>query len=447
MAAKLRVRKLAKRLGCTPKQVLDVLHQLGEIRYRSQSDMLPPELTARVERALELAGLAAPPKPKRVPEPKAPEGPPPPPPMPRHLREARAAAAAAAASPAPPSEAAPEPPAPPEASPPEVEPAPVEPAAAAPAPAEPVSAEPAPEPAPEVVDEPVAPEPTPAEPTPEELAEQVAQLAGQLKELEATLETVRKEAADAKALQQIAIDRLLPSEMRVHELQEELKASRAQGQEEVDLLQQRLNQAEAALQTVTVAEVAPTLQPGGLRSPDEIGRLFAVLLGSEWAERTLEHLRLLQGDRLRRLVEQKIVLHCGDPTHTLPEGRLGLRVTPPNRCQICGGRELVAAAEGLVLKCRPRNIRRMLLVGGDAMDAAELGRALSGRVDVIWVSPNATPTPAEVEQQIEQHHLAVLWTGGGATHLVAQRYAGQPRVIEADASGLQGLLRQVSEHI
>lgn len=430
MAAKLRVRKLARRIGCTPEQILKVLHELGETRYRSPSDMLPPDLTARLERALELAGFVAPERPQREPAPEPPSVAPPPP---RYLRPpAPAPAPAPAAAPAPVA-----PPAPAVAS-----AAPIVSAVAAVAhPDAPVE--------PPIDPEPVeAPTAAPAEgPSSEELQELNAALERRVAALEEELAGRTKEAADATALQQLAIERLLPSEMRVHELQEELAASQKDATEVAAGLQQRINQAEVALKDVTLAELAPTLSECGLESPAEMGRLLAALLASEWARRTMEHLRLVHADRFLGLVKQKMLLHCGDPTHTLPEGCLGLRVAPASRCQIGAGRELLAAAEGLVLKCRPRNYRRMLLVGGDAMDAAELTRALTGRVEVQWVGPDSTPTPEQVDEELQRYPIVVLWTASPLPYSVGKLYAGQPRVIEVDAPGLQGLLRAISEHI
>lgn len=50
--SKERIRKLAKRLERTPEEVFETLHRLGETRYKNPDDTLPDDVVSRVEKAI-----------------------------------------------------------------------------------------------------------------------------------------------------------------------------------------------------------------------------------------------------------------------------------------------------------------------------------------------------------------------------------------------------------
>ncbi|MDY0058720.1 MAG: hypothetical protein RBU45_02835 [Myxococcota bacterium] len=443
MAEKLRIRKLAQRVGRTPEEILDVLRRLGETRYKTPADMLPDEVIAKVEKQLLEEGLLTPPPKKEPPLPRPKEEPLPPPPMPSYLlRQQRQAEAAAAPPPAPPAAATPPPP-----------PVPVAPEApAAPPPAPPMAP---PESLPAVAAAappalvkrtPAAPEPPPEPELAPEARAIVTRLEEELARQTRTLEETRRRETEALALQRIAIDRLAPAEMRSQELQERLDAEQSSHEAQLALVQQQLNRAEAALRSLEAEEVSKVTTLRGLESGDEVQTLLTVLLQSEWQRRTLEHLRIVDGERFQRLLAQKVTLWCGDVGCTVPEGTVGVPVLPVSRCEVCHGKEILRLAERLVLQCRGKNIRRVVLVGGSNREVAELMKAVSGRLDVRWVEPGATKTAAEAAGELDETiHLVILWAGSHLPYRLARAYGELEgvRTVTVEAAGLTGFLDEL----
>ena len=473
MAAKLRIRKLARRLDKTPKEILDILRNLGETRYRSPADMLSNEVTIRVERALSLAGLvpktdggdpeAGPEKPGARAQQRAGDHAPP---VSAH-EESQAASPQTEAGPSPASslrppaseqtEAGPSPASslrPPASEQTEAGPSPAsslqppasEQTEAGPSPASSLRP-PASSLQPPASEQAVEAEPRSIEALLELKEAEIEELRARASELEKALGEASTKLDEAMALQKIAIDRLVPAEMRSEELERELEEQRAELEEEKDLLQQKLNQAEAGMAAVKVVELPPLLARRGIQGPDEIGHLLALLLQGGWHSRTLEHLRLVEAERFLRLLKRKVVLWSGDPRQEVPEDKVALPVAPASRSELGGDREIVLQAEQFIIRCRSRNIRRITLVGGCARDSAELMRALSGRIDVRWVRPESSRSPQEADEDIEATHLTVLWADRELPYRMARHYLGKERVEIVEVCGLSGLLEELARRL
>ncbi len=446
MAAKQRIRKLAKRLGRKPEEIIEILHNLGETRYKSPADMLSAEVTLKVERALSLAGLVKEPPRKRVDHEPEPTAPPEPPPMPRFLKERLEAARSEAAEPAEGTDRGIEPPEPagPEAD------GPAEQDEAEQAPAEQDEAEQAPaevEPSPELEQggnqeppkEPNEPEDEPP-PDPEALRERI-------RTLEEELHKVREEAQEAKALQQLAIDRLAPAEMKAHKLEEELADLKDLFQREKNTLEQQINRLEAEARKVQVTDLAEVLEARGLQGPEEFGRLLHTLLSSKLQLKFLEFLKVVEAQRFLRTLKQTVVLTSGEPSLELPEGKIPFPVQPASRCEIAGDAQIVKLAEKLVLACRDAKVKRLLVVGGTPWQRDELLKALAGRIDVRWVSPDSVKTSEQVAQEAEEVNRVVLWSGSDLPHRLGKVYSTLDRYIEIDEPGLIGFMKTLAKKL
>lgn len=440
MAEKLRIRKLAQRLGKTPEEILAILHKMGELRYRTAADMLSDEVTVRVEQALASIGIV-PLAPKK--KPPAPTEPPEPPPLPSFAQPRAAGAAPVAGPTALPAAqdrdsviatAAPG-----------AEPEPAE----QPAPPAVGTADPVAVPAPEAAPAP-EPEPEPeVEPEPElppQVQLRLNELQDQVSRLTAALEESQRREVEAHALERIAIDRLAPAELRAHNLQLQLEEQRRELQAQLDLLQQALNRTEAQARAQEVEELAKVMAGRGIESPDEMQRLLTLLLQGEWQRRTLEHLRIVEGERFGRLLKQKVALWCGDPRCKLPDGMLGLPVSPSSRCETCQGKEILRLAERLVLQCRAQksNIRRITLVGGRESEVSEFMKAVSGRLDIRWVEPGAWRSPEQARAEADETHLTVLWAGSELPHRLAAAYLPLEGVLAVKSAGLTGFLEELT---
>lgn len=341
----IRVRKLAKRLGKTPKELLGVLQAIGIDRYRSPEDMLSSTIEQKLVGAVR-SGV----KPLVV-EPQAvrrnrPE--------PEVLREGFLPGVKPAAQDprfeAPPSLAS-TPPRPQAPNPPEPAPAPPEPA---PAPKATVSSEP-------VASSPPAPAPArPADPGRDLLAAERAALAAEREKLVAAREALAAERALLEASQ---------------------------------------------VRRPGAKPLADVLEGRGLMGSDESERAIRALAESRRIAEILPYLRVEDAEGLHRYLRDTLLLVDGKP----PEGISGAMVAvSPERSEVPGAAEWRRLTGKISESLMLLGARRVTIVGGPSKMHRLLANAFDPRIEVRF-RPTRKVVAVDAEADVSRTDSLVLW--------------------------------------
>lgn len=204
---------------------------------------------------------------------------------------------------------------------------------------------------------------------------------------------------------------------RSEEIEERLRESLAARLELGALVQalgERLDDRPAASPVASEARVAlpDLLYQRGLRGLDESCRVLRSLLESHDLDPLLPLLEVVGPARLSWVLDERLVLCCGLQGCRVPEGAIGLAVSP-SRCDLCSDQSFESSAHRFSDACLLSGLTRILLVGGPSMLHRSLRELVDRRVQILFI-PGSRPPPSErLALDLLRVQVALGWSRGG----------------------------------
>ena len=394
MARNIAIRKLARRLGRTPEDLVQALSAMGHTRYASVDGVLPGELADRVAAQLHRAKTTPPPDDFDA--------------LMRAQGVTRLGEAPAGRAPARPDRPAPKR------------------KAATRAPSAPKARQARPQRSQQAANPEYA----------RELEQVLSGAREKLKSLEQQLHDVR-DARTAEAEQGAGrireLEQLLAAEHRAR-LGAVARAEKAEG-----TLAARLAEDAA---TPCVREL---LAERGLMGEDEEAEALIAVLRSHRLGVLDACIAPTDLTRLRTLLSDRVVLHCGRDACPVPAGT-AVVVVAEARCEVCSGsdmtRAFAQASEALMLN----GFRRVTIVGGSLGYHRHLRHGLDDRVELKLVEGTRKRTARQAKRDMADSQLVVIW-GGSLPREEVERLYGDPevRLLVVDHRGMGAMLREVAE--
>ena len=434
---------MAKRLGVDVQIVLGILTKLGEVRYKSPADMLPAELTERVERAVTLAGLKKerppPPAPAKPAAPTVPD------------KDAAAEAAAEAAEAPKPEPAASE----------------DQPLSATPfagaladvadvadvADAVTVGSAPAAAPTEGSVATPSAAEPPPE---PEATSAVRDELEARIAGLERSVSEAERRAADAEdawrkhdAMRKAAMAEMEQTQGELESRETDLKALRSIRKKDKAEAEQRQKDLRIQLDEAKTVPLRELLEERGITGPESTRQALGIILSEERAAPTLRSLVVSGPERLRRTLATRVFLWCGDDacvTSEPPESRVTV-LSPA--CEACKGQTARRAAAAFVAACRDHDVKRVTIAGGSPMYRTQIQDAVGGTLDVRVFLNDDGRSSTQAVRDVEGSDLVIAWIATEVDHKFTELYTSQkdPKVISVPHRGISGMFAFVIEKL
>jgi len=225
--------------------------------------------------------------------------------------------------------------------------------------------------------------------------------------LEARVEDLEARRQDARRAGLLELEAARSALLGAEELAARLSAARAGGpgeQRVVDLLVRR-----------------------GLLGVDEGWSALRTLAAAHLLDGALPFLTSVDGARLERVLADRLCLCCGREDCGRPEG-VELIVVPPQRCELCGGEDVVALCRRFSDACLLAGINRVLFVGGRRWAAPWFGARLHRRVELRCWPQDLSPRSEIVEIDLAWAQFVVLRDDGRlGEELAACARAGLPR--------------------
>ena len=356
MAGNIRIRKLARRLGRRPDEVLSALTALGHGRYSSPDDALSPELAGRVERA-----MSQPPAPPAAAAEDfetlmRAEG------VQRLGSSRKPATAARASSPR----------------------APVAPPLALSRPAPQRRPVPPPRPAPKRA----------SRSDTAQLLDRIETLQDRVQALEAALAKEERRTVDTGADTDRARSALVT-----------LFGHLEDRDRVIDTLRRRL--ADVGSPDEAETPLGADLEARGLKGRYEHAAAVRALLDARRWPDLAASLAVARPRVLQALLRERLVLQCGRPRCAVPRFTVPVRV-PPSRCEICAGEDLPNTMRRLSDELLLSGATRLLILGGGPGEHRLLAEMLDERVSLVGISGRAPVVPGEA---LESAGVVVLWSG------------------------------------
>jgi hypothetical protein len=152
---------------------------------------------------------------------------------------------------------------------------------------------------------------------------------------------------------------------------------------------------------------------------------------------------------LRRFVDERVSLLCGDPGCTAQPGAAELRVAP-ERCDVCGGSDTRRALEAFIERCAALGITRVRIVGGSPNYHTELRRLTDGDTRIVLKLVRGDARRNQSEAKADQRHsdLVIIWGGTILDHSTSENYdSALGRVLIVAHRGIAGMLLRAAAEL
>ena len=162
-------------------------------------------------------------------------------------------------------------------------------------------------------------------------------------------------------------------------------------------------------------------------------------------------------ERVKGLLDKDFARVCKDPSCRAALGRLKpaaapLSVADPRDCERCGGSDNVKAMRRLAELCRPRGLRRVVVVGGSPSVRQELAALQPAEWELRLVDGTERRTLDKARADLEWAHIVLVWGASELDHRVSRLYTDtasphRHKVVQVARRGIAALLNAGSEHV
>lgn len=272
--------------------------------------------------------------------------------------------------------------------------------------------------------------------------------------LRAELASADAQASQAVADAQAARAALSKLEERVAGLETERDEALAQYEaaaRERKAVQQRLAEAQerGRSQSRSRPSVDSLLTARGLADEGERELVFQGWLDKG---RLAEWLAAVDSDdatELRRFIDDRVSLVCGDPGCTSQPGAAELKVSK-ERCDVCGGSDTRRALEAFIERCGALGIARVRIVGGSPNYHTELRKMTDGDTRITLKLIRGDSKRNQTEAKADQRHsdLVIVWGGTILDHSTSGNYdSALGRVLVIAHRGIAGMLLRATAEL
>ncbi len=149
--------------------------------------------------------------------------------------------------------------------------------------------------------------------------------------------------------------------------------------------------------------------------------------------------------RLRRLLVERVVLHCGRKGCPVPGGMAPV-VVAEARCEVCAGSNMARGFARLSEALMLNGLRRITIVGGTVGYHRHIRQGIDERIEVKLVEGTRRRTRRQADRDVDGSQLVVVWGGSLDDAAVHSLYgAADVRVLRVEQRSMGGLLQELTE--